>query len=168
MAENSVADRNKRISRLVATAQCSEASLTVANRAVDEHFARDFVLHNTFPGISPGADGTKQWNAAILEAVPDYRVTIDDEIAENDKVVTRWTAQGTHKGKFQGIAPTGRQVTITGITISRYVDGKIAESWVELDTLNLMRQLGADPVHDDHRPPHGRGSSVTFNITING
>lgn len=168
MAENSVADRNKRVARLVAAAQCSEASLAIANRAVDDHFASDFVLHNTFPGLPSDADGTKQWNAAILEAVPDYRVTIDDEIAENDKVVTRWTARGTHKGTFQGIAPTGRQVTITGVTISRYVDGKIAESWVELDTLDLMRQLGADPARGDHRHPHARGSSVTFNITING
>lgn len=165
MADNNVVDRNKRVARLVASAQCSEASLTAANRAVDEHFAKDFVVHNTFPGLSRGADGTKQWNAAILEAVPDYRVTVDDEIAENDKVVTRWTARGTHKGEFQGLAPTGKQVSISGVTISRYVDGKIAESWVELDTLDLMRQLGAAPSRD----PQERGKvGVTFNITING
>jgi len=168
MAEK-IAEQNKLIASRVAAAQCSDATLTVANKAVDEFFAKDFVVHNTFPGLAHDTEGTKQWNAAILEAVPDYNVTIDDQFAEDDKVVTRWTARGTHKGKFQGIAPTGRQVSVTGMTISRYVGGKIAESWVELDTLDLMRQLGAYPSRDDHHPAHGgRTGLFTFNITING
>jgi predicted ester cyclase len=165
---NSVSDENKAIAARVAAAQCSDATVAVANRAVDEFFTKDFVIHNTFPGLAHDVEGTKQWNAAILEAVPDYNVTIDDQIAEGDKVVTRWTARGTHKGRFQGIAPTGRRVSITGTTISRYVNGKIAESWVELDTLDLMRQLGAYPSRDDHPPYGGRTGLFTFNITING
>jgi len=164
----SILDENKAIAARVVAAQCSDALVAVADRAVDELFTKDFVIHNTFPGLAHDAEGTKQWNAAILAAVPDYNVTIDDQIAENDKVVTRWTARGTHKGKFQGIAPTGRQVSITGATISRYVNGKIAESWVELDTLALMRQLGAYPSRDDHPSHGGRTGLFTFNITING
>lgn len=173
MAE-SIAEQNKRIARQVIAAQCNEATLTdeaaltVANRAVDEFFAKDFVVHNTFPRLAHDTEGTKQWNAAILEAVPDYNVTIEDQFAEDDKVVTRWTARGTHKGRFQGITPTGRQVSVTGMTISRYVGGKIAESWVELDTLDLMRQLGAYPPRDDRPPPQEwRSGFFTFNVTIN-
>ena len=144
MAKKSVLDQNKLVVTSLRAAACSgAAALTTANRAVDEHFAPGFVIHNTFPGMASDVEGTKQWNAVILKAIPDYNVKIDDQIAENDKVVTRWTARGTHKGEFQGIAPTGKQVVVSGMTISRYVDGKIAESWVELDTLNLMRQLGA-------------------------
>ena len=124
MAERSVQiSSNKRIATQAVAAQCSELfSPTDVERSIDEFFANDFVVHDTFPGLARDVVGTKQWNAAILEAVPDYNVTIEDQFAENDKVVTRWTARGTHKGKFQGIAPTGRQVSVTGMTISRYVD----------------------------------------------
>ena len=172
MAERSGSDLqalNKRIANQVVAAQCNNVfSPTDVERSIDQFFTKDFVVHDTFPGLAQDAAGTRQWNAAIREAVPDYNVTIEDQFAEDDKVVTRWTARGTHKGKFQGIAPTGRQVSVTGMTISRYVDGKIAESWVELDTLSLMRQLGADPSGDDrHHPGRGAGG-VTFNITING
>jgi steroid delta-isomerase-like uncharacterized protein len=151
VAEKSVSDQNKLVASRAIAAQCSEATLATANGAVDEYFAKDFVVHNAFPGITPDVEGSKQWNAVILKAVPDYNVTIEDQFAEDDKVVTRWTARGTHKGKFQGIAPTGKQVTVTGMTISRYVGGKIAESWVELDTLDLMRQLGAYPPRGKRR-----------------
>jgi steroid delta-isomerase-like uncharacterized protein len=169
MAERSVAELNKRIASQVVAAQCNDVfSPTDVETSIDQFFAKNFVVHDTFPGLARDTAGTRQWNAAIREAVPDYNVTIEDQFAEDDKVVTRWTARGTHKGRFQGIAPTGRQVSVTGMTISRYVDGKIAESWVELDTLSLMRQLGADPSRDDHHAP-GRGAGgVTFNITING
>jgi predicted ester cyclase len=161
MAEENILDQNKLIVTRLNAAACSGAVAAVADRAVDEHFAPDFVIHNTFPGMASDVEGTKEWNAVILQAIPDYHVKIDDQIAENDKVVTRWTARGTHKGEFQGIAPTGKKVVVSGMTISRYVDSKIAESWVELDTLDLMRQLGAHPSHD------GRGT-VTVNISIKG
>jgi steroid delta-isomerase-like uncharacterized protein len=172
MAERSGSDLealNKRIVTQAVAAQCNNVfSPTDVERSIDQFFAKDFVVHDTFPGLARDSVGTKQWNALIREAVPDYNVTVDDQIAENDKVVTRWTARGTHKGKFQGIAPTGRQVSVTGMTISRFVDGKIAESWIELDTLSLMRQLGAHPSRDDHQLPGQGAGGVTFNITING
>ena len=160
MAERSVLDLNKRIATQVVAAQCKQFSPTDVERSIDQSFAKDFVVHDTFPGLAQDIAGTKQWNAAIREAVPDYNVTIEDQFAEDDKVVTRWTARGTHKGKFQGIAPTGRQVSVTGMTISRYVGGKIAESWIELDTLALMRQLGADPSRDARHPPEQGAGGV--------
>jgi len=157
MATNNVLNQNKLAVTRLAAAACSGAAAAVADRAVDENFAPNFVIHNTFPGLASNLKGTKQWNEVILAAMPDYNVKIDDQIAENDKVVTRWTARGTHKGEFQGIPATGKKVVISGVTINRYAHGKIAESWVEFDTLNLMRQLGASPSHG-HTSTQGQGT----------
>ena len=71
--------------------------------------------------------GTKKWKAAVLKAFPDYHTEIEDEFTDGDRVVIRWRSRGTHQGEFQGIAPTGRQITVTGITISRIAEGKIAD-----------------------------------------
>ena len=75
--------------------------------------------------------------------------TIEDQIAEDDKVVTRWTMRDTHEGEFRGIAPTGKQISITGIGIFRFSDGKVVESWDNFDQLGMMQQLGDVP------PPGG-------------
>jgi steroid delta-isomerase-like uncharacterized protein len=163
--DKNVLELNKRISTQIVAAQCQGVSLPDdAERSINEHFTKDFVVRGNFPGLE--AKGTKEWNAAIREAIPDYNVTVDDQVAENDRVVTRWTARGTHKGTFQGIAPTGKQVVVSGMTISRYVKGKVAESWVELDTANLLRQLGASPSDGPRQLGLGAGG-VTLNITIN-
>ena len=74
-------------------------------------------------------------------AFPDVTVTIQDQIAEGDKVVTRWTAQATHQGNFMSIPPTGKQVTVTAIHIHQIVNGKIAALWEEFDIAGLMQQL---------------------------
>ena len=87
----------------------------------------------------------------LLNAFPDHHQTIHDWIAENDKVVTRWTVQGTQQGEYVGIAPTGKQVKITGMDIFRIVDGKIVEVWAEVDMLGTMQQL--EP-HDHHETPY--------------
>ncbi len=83
----------------------------------------------------------------VLNAFPDHHQTIHDWIAENDKVVTRWTVQGTQQGEYVGLAPTGKQVKITGMDIFRVVDGKIVEVWAEVDMLGTMQQLES---HDHH------------------
>jgi predicted ester cyclase len=160
---DSLLDQHKALAARAASAQCSSAAAAVANKAVEEFFTPDVVIHNTFPGFARGAEGTKRWNAAILEAFPDYQVIVDDQIAEGDKVVTRWTVQGTHKGTFQGIAPTGKHVSITGTTINRYVGQKIAEAWIELDTGDLMRQLGVSSTSQG-----GKTGLFTFNVTAGG
>jgi predicted ester cyclase len=76
-------------------------------------------------------------------ASPDLRVSIDDMIAEGDRVVTRWTARGTHQGELMGNAPTGNQMTVRGILVDRISGGKIEEEWADYDTLHLMQQIGA-------------------------
>ncbi len=82
-------------------------------------------------------------------AFPDLNITIDDQVSEGDKVVTRYTFRGTHKGDLMGIAPTGKQVTTIGISIERFVDGKVVERWEVFDQLGMMTQLGVVP------PPPG-------------
>jgi predicted ester cyclase len=72
-------------------------------------------------------------------------MTVEDQVAEGDKVVTRWIAHGTQKGPFLGIPPTGKSGTMTGVEIDRFVDGKAAECWTSADYLGLMQQLGAIP-----------------------
>jgi len=79
-------------------------------------------------------------------AFPDVHFTIEDQIAEGDRVVTRWTARGTHQGPLVGIPPTSKQVTMSGIAIYRLVDGKIVEQWGVNDMLGLLQQLGVVPI----------------------
>jgi predicted ester cyclase len=83
--------------------------------------------------------------ASLLAAFPDGRWTIEDQVAEGDKVVTRWSFTGTHQGELMGIAPTGKQVTTSGMVIDRIVEGKIVEEREEWDTLGMMQQMGAAP-----------------------
>jgi steroid delta-isomerase-like uncharacterized protein len=81
----------------------------------------------------------------MLAAFPDYQGRHIDTIAEGDKVVQRWTASGTHHGSFMGIPPTGKQVTFNGISIDQYADGKLINSWIEMDMLGVLQQLGVVP-----------------------
>ena len=87
----------------------------------------------------------KQYVTMNRNAFPDIHFTIEDEIAQGDKVVIRWTVTGTHKGDLMGISPTGKQCTGTGITIYRFSGGKIQESWSNWDALGMMQQLGIVP-----------------------
>jgi len=89
-----------------------------------------------------GASGERELVTAYRNAFPDLEVAIEDMIAAGDKVVTRWTARGTHRGALWGIEPTGKEVTITGIGIARVDDGRIVEAWTNWDTLGFLQQLG--------------------------
>jgi len=114
---------------------------------VDELVASDFVEHD--PSLTEevrGPAGVKELIAGYRAAFPDIRITIEDQIADGDYVVSRWSGTGTHQGELMGMPATGKQATVTGITIDRIVDGRIAESWDNWDTLGLMQQLGAIPV----------------------
>ena len=108
----------------------------------DEIMSPDVVDHAPFPDQAPGLEGFKGVFAMMLSAFPDYQSTVEDQIAEGDKVVTRFSSQGTHQGEFMGIAPTGNRVRVTGIDIDRVVEGKIVEHWSEADLLGMMTQLG--------------------------
>jgi steroid delta-isomerase-like uncharacterized protein len=111
---------------------------------IDELFARDFVGHDTAGG-SFGREEFKQGVRAMLAAFSERQVEIADQIANGDKVATRWLATGTHAGEFHGIPATGRRGTMTGISIDRIAGGKIVESWEVTDDAGLLRQLGAFP-----------------------
>jgi steroid delta-isomerase-like uncharacterized protein len=118
----------------------------IALDAMGEQFlAPDFVFRG--PSMPPmDVAAYKQFGASFRTGFPDLVHTIEDQIAEGEKVVTRVTVTGTNKGEFQGMPATGKQVKITGIAIDRVVNGKIKERWVEFDVMGLMQQLGAIPM----------------------
>jgi steroid delta-isomerase-like uncharacterized protein len=112
----------------------------------DDVIRADAIGHDpALPEPVKGPDGLKEAARGYRAAFPDLEMTIHETAAEGDLVAIRWVAQGTHKGDLFGIAPTGKQATVTGITIDRYAGGKIAESWTNWDTLGLLQQLGAVP-----------------------
>ncbi len=119
--------------------------------AIDEFFAPNVVPHTLPPGVPRDREGYKQMVTALLDAFPDFRVAIEDMIAEGDKVVARALSRGTHKGEFMGIAPTGKQTTWTEIFIWRIEGGKAVEIWAEVDQFGLMQQLGVVPPPEEFR-----------------
>ena len=90
-------------------------------------------------------NGHKQLLAALINAFPDFHHNLEDVVAEGNKVAVRFTITGTHRGEFQGIPPTGKQVSIGGMDFLTIVDGKITEEWVSVDMMGWMQQLGAIP-----------------------
>jgi steroid delta-isomerase-like uncharacterized protein len=134
----------------------TEQNLALVRRAVDEVWNRadysrldeilvdDFIVHatGTMEDLH-GPAGVKAFYTTLHEAFPDLAFTIEDQVASGDRVVTRWSARGTHRGAFEGIAPTGKQVELTGIDIDRIVDGRVVECWPQVDQLGLLVQLGA-------------------------
>jgi predicted ester cyclase len=134
-------EENKALYRRWFEEVVSEGKLALA----DELLAPDYRLH--FPGAPEPVDreGHKQLVLMFRAAFPDWTESIDDVIAEGDKVVIRVTGRGTHEGEFQGVAPTARPVTATGVGIGRIENGRIAEAWAAYDALGLMQQLGAIP-----------------------
>lgn len=90
-------------------------------------------------------DAWSQFTASFVQAFPDLRLTVEDIFSGGDMVAARVAFRGTHRGEFQGIPPTGKEVAFSSIEIDRMVDGKVAEHWFEMDLLGLMQQLGAIP-----------------------
>jgi steroid delta-isomerase-like uncharacterized protein len=112
----------------------------------DEIIAPDYVGHDPAqPEPTRGPAGVKEAAAGYRAAFPDLTVTVEQQVAEGDTVVTRWTATGTHEGELFGIAPTGKQATVTGISVERVVDGKVVEDHTNWDTYGMMVQLGVIP-----------------------
>jgi steroid delta-isomerase-like uncharacterized protein len=110
---------------------------------VEEFLAEDIELHGT--GLPPGQEAVRQWVTTMAAAFPDRKQTVDDVLAEGDKVIVRATFSGTHQGEMEGIPATGRAVTQPSITIFRLTNGKIAEGWYASDHLSFMQQLGVIP-----------------------
>jgi len=112
--------------------------------ALDGLIAPTFVHRNPAdPSMAKGPAGMRSLYEKWLAAFPDGQQRIEDQIAEGDKVVTRWSFRGTHKGELFGVAPTSKTVEFTGIFIDRVADGKLVEHWDEADILGVMEQLGA-------------------------
>jgi steroid delta-isomerase-like uncharacterized protein len=133
---------NKEIVRRVVDGVWRDRDLTI----IDQLIAEEYVGHDpTRPEPIQGREGFKQFVGLYQSAFDDATVTIDDQIAEGDQVVTRWTGRGTHTGELMGIAPTGKEVTVSGLTVSRLAGGKIAEEWELMDALGMLVQLGAVP-----------------------
>jgi steroid delta-isomerase-like uncharacterized protein len=97
------------------------------------------------PGMPSGPEGSKMLITAYRNAFPDLHFTIDEQVAEGDTVVTRWTAHGTHNGEFAGIPPTGKSATVVGMGVDRIENGKIVESWGLFDQFGMLQQLGVIP-----------------------
>ena len=104
---------------------------------IDQIAVPGFVDHSLPNGVTPG-----QSIAAFRAGFPDVKFTVEDQVVDGDKVVTRWVARGTHTGDLYGIPPTNRPMTLTGISIYRIANDKIVESWVEYDRMSMMQQLG--------------------------
>lgn len=123
-----------------------EEAWNQGNTAVfDELLAADFRAHDPSGPIN-GPEGFKQFSVAYHTAFPDIHFTIEDQIAEGEQVVTRWTGTGTQQGSLMGIPPSGKRVSITGITITRYTHSKAVESWGSYDTLGMLQQIGVIPM----------------------
>jgi steroid delta-isomerase-like uncharacterized protein len=119
----------------------SEGNLDVA----DEIVGLNYVNHNAMPGEMPGREGLKGFASVLRSAFPDLQFTFEHQLADEDKVVTRWIAEGTHQGEFLGIPATNRSLSITGTNIHLVSGGKIQEAWQDWDALGLMQQLSVIP-----------------------
>jgi steroid delta-isomerase-like uncharacterized protein len=114
--------------------------------AIDEIAAEDFVELDPLPGQAPGREGLKAFLAIVsFPAFPDQRWVTDEQITEGDKVVSRFTMYGTHRGDFMGIPASGRSIAVKGVVIDRVVNGKWKDSRLLMDNLSLLQQLGALP-----------------------
>ena len=119
--------------------------------AIDDLMAPNHVDHPEQPPFDLDREASKQYTMGYLAAFPDMHFTIEDVVAEGDMVVTRWTGRGTHQGTMPGIAPTGKSVTVTGISISRIAGGQAVESWTTWDQLGFLQQLGVLPAPEQAR-----------------
>ena len=112
---------------------------------VDAFVAPNVIDHSLPPGAPGEIEGVRQTITMFLTAFPDLNLTLEDIIAEGDKVVVRWTMRGTHQGASLGMPPTGKQFTLPGISLLRLDGGMAAETWVSYDQLVMLQQLGLAP-----------------------
>lgn len=142
-------ERNKAVARRLYEELWGKGDLSV----IDECVARDYVNHQASvdPHLSPSVSAVDICGAETFKALvrawrlgfPDVQTRVEDQIAEGDKVVTRWISRGTQTGRWREIAATGREMVVEGISIDRIVDGRVVETWTNWDLLGLLEQLGA-------------------------
>src|ERR671928_1779686 len=137
----SVEEENKAIARRFVDEVLNTQNLAAA----DELVAEDFVELDPLPGQEQGREGLKQILAMFFAAFPDFHWTTEEEAAEGDKLWSRFTWRGTHRGDFLGIPPTGNQVEVKGVVIDRFEEGKMVDSRILMNELSLMQQLDVIP-----------------------
>ncbi len=136
-----MSEANKKLTRRFVEEAVNKGNFKV----LDEILADNYVYREPTVGEFKGREGCKQLITMYRTAFPDVTLTIEEQIAEGDRLVTRWTARGTHRGELFGIPPTGKQITLSGVVITRFAQGRIAEEFEVYDALGMMRQLGAVP-----------------------
>ena len=137
-----MSEHNKAIVRRLFAELWNTGNLSVA----DEIFSPNYSHHDpSTPDFGRGPESEKKRATLYRTAFPDLHLTIVDVIAEGETVMTRWSCHGTHKGELNGVAPTGKQFTISGMTVARVSNDKIAEGYVNWDAQGLMQQLGVVP-----------------------
>lgn len=133
-------ERNKDIARRFYEEVLNERNLDL----IEDLVRHDYVEHDPLPGQGSGIEGVKERSAMILDA-DDPHFTIEDMIAEGDRVAVRWTNSGTNVGELLGMPATGRPFRMQGVDIYRMLDGKLAEHWHVIDMLARLQQLGLLP-----------------------
>ena len=137
-----MSELNKKVVHRLFEEVWNKGNLPVA----DEFIAPTYTHHDaSTPDVGRGPESEKKRVTHYRTAFPDMRLTIEDIIAENETVIARWSCRGQHNGELNGIAPTGKQFAITGVTITRFAGGKMVEGFVSWDALGLMQQLGVVP-----------------------
>jgi predicted ester cyclase len=146
------AEENKAIFRRYVEEVSNEGNLELA----DEIFDR-YIAHQSDGSTEErGPEDVKRFIGEFRQAFPDFRSDIEDQVAEGDKVATRWKAGGTHQGEFRGIAPTGNRIEVTGIGIFRFSEeGKVVESWDNMDQLGMMQQMDVIPAAPEQQQTEG-------------
>ena len=137
-----MSEANKRTIRMVREEAMRRGKL----HKLEGLYTGDYVYHGIpMLGELRGPTAFKELASAFIDAVSEFQETVEDQIAEGDKVATRISGRGLHTGEVMGATPTGKKLTWSALVLSRFVDGKIAEEWVELDGLSLLQQLGLIP-----------------------
>lgn len=136
-----MSETNKAMIRRLFEEAVNKGNLSV----VDESLSNDYVYREPTVGERRGRAGSRELITMYRNAFPDIKITIDEQIAEGDTVVTRWTGTGTHRGELLGVPPTGKTVSVKGVLVSRIVNGKVVEENELYDALGMMRQLGVVP-----------------------
>ncbi len=141
------AENNKALVRRLIDEMWNKGQLDFARQCM----AENAINHDPVNPIPPGPDGFMELVRTYRVTFPDVHFTVDDQIAESDKLVSRWTAVGTNHGELQGMPATHRPSTITGIQIDRFENDKIVKSWVNWDTVGMLQQLGVIPAPSQSR-----------------
>jgi steroid delta-isomerase-like uncharacterized protein len=138
-----MSEENKAIVRRFVEEVWNKGNSSVADQLISANYSHH---DNATPDFGLGPESEKKRVNLYRVAFPDLQFTIEDMIAEGDTVTCRWSSRGTHRGPLSGIAPTGKRITVSGITINRFAGGKIAEGWLNWDALGMLQQLEVIPV----------------------